>query len=72
MKIFNDIANEFRRAIVDRTNLLADGSVNWDFVEADVLISVGIDNVLEEMGSITEFYSYFNELVELQLSLEVA
>ena len=71
MNIRNDIANEFRRAVVDPTNI-GHGIINWDFVEADVMINVGLDRIIEEMGSLEEFYPYFNDLVDLHLALEAA
>lgn len=71
MNIRNDIANEFRRAVVDPTNIGYD-IVNWDFVEADVMINVGLDRIIEEMGSLEEFYSYFNKLVVLHVATEAA
>ena len=71
MSIRNDIANEFRRAVVDPQNI-SYGEPNWDFVEADIMIGVGLDRIIEEMGSLEEFYSHFNKLVGLHIALEAA
>ena len=71
MNIRNDIANEFRRAVVDPENIVY-GEPNWDFVEADVMIKFGVDTIIEQMGSLEEFYSYFNKLVVLHVAMEVA
>ena len=71
MNIRNDIANEFRRAVNSPENI-ENGVINWDFVEADVMIEFTVDSVIENMGSLSEFYAYFNELVDLHLALEAA
>ena len=69
MNIRNEIAEQFRRAVNDAENLV-NGKVNWDFVEADIMIDLGVDRCIEEMGSMSAFVDYFSELVDLQLSLE--
>ena len=69
MNFRNEIANEFRRAVNDPANIV-DGKPNWDFVEADIMIEFTIDSVIENMGSLEEFFAYFNELVELHLAME--
>ena len=69
MNIRNEIANEFRRAVNDPANIV-NGKPNWDFVEADIMIEFTIDSVIENMGSLEEFFAYFNELVELHLAME--
>jgi len=71
MNIRAEIANEFRRAVAQDDNI-SNGSVNWDFVEADIMMRLGVDLVIEEMGSLEAFYPYFNELVDLHLALEAA
>ena len=71
MNIRNDIANEFRRAVNDPQNIM-NGNPIWDFVEADIMIEIGVDNIIEQMGSLSEFFAYFNELVDLQLAMEAA
>ena len=71
MNIRNEIAQKFRRAVADAENLV-NGEVNWDFVEADIMIDIGIDRCIEEMGSMSSFFDYFSELVDLQLALEAA
>ena len=69
MDIRNEIANEFRRAVNDPANIV-NGVPNWDFVEADIMIEFTIDSVIENMGSLEEFFAYFNELVDLHLAME--
>ena len=71
MNINAVIAEVFRSAIENPENIKEDGSVNWDFVEADVLIGVGIDNVIENMG-MSMFFEYFNLLVDVRTQSEVA
>lgn len=71
MNIRNDIANEFRRAVNDPQNIV-NGVPCWDFVEADIMIELTVDSVIENMGSLEEFFAYFNELVELHLAMEAA
>ena len=70
MSIRSNIAELFRAAIVEPTNI-TNGEINWDFVEADVMIEIGVDNIIEQMG-FEAFYSYFNQLVDLQLAAEAA
>ena len=67
MSIRAAIAEEFRRAVNDPANI-ENGVVNWDFVEADIMIEFTIDSVIENMGSLGEFVACFNELVELHLA----
>ncbi len=69
MNIRNDIANEFRRAVNDPQNIV-NGVPDWDFVEADIMIEFTVDSVIENMGSLEEFFAYFEELVELHLAME--
>jgi len=69
MSIRNSIAEEFRRAVNDPANI-ENGVVNWDFVEADIMIEFTVDTIIENMGSLSEFFDYFEELVGLHLSLE--
>lgn len=65
----NDVANEFRRAVNDPANI-EDGVVNWDFVEADIMIEFTVDTVIENMGSLDEFFNYFESLVILHIAME--
>mgnify|MGYP003982994081 CR=1 FL=1 len=69
MNIRNAIAEEFRRAVNDPANIEND-VVNWDYVEADVMIEFTVDTIIENMGSLSEFFDYFEELVGLPLTLE--
>jgi len=72
MNVRNEMANEFRRAVNDPENINEDGSINWDFVEADVFIEVVRDGAYDSLGSIQEFFDTFNELVDLHLATEAA
>lgn len=69
MSLRNAISEEFRRAVNDPANIV-DGSPNWDFVEADIMIEFTVDSMIENLGSLEAFYAYFNELVELHLATE--
>ena len=69
MSIRNDIANEFRRAVNDPANIVY-GEPNWDFVEADIMIEFTVDTIIENMGSLEEFFAYFNKLVVLHAATE--
>ena len=69
MSIRNSIAEEFRRAVNDPANI-ENGVVNWDFVEADIMIEFTVDTIIENMGSLSEFFDYFEELVGLHIDLE--
>ena len=66
MNIRNAIAEEFRRAVNDPANIEND-VVNWDFVEADVMIEFTVDTIIENMGSLSEFFDYFEALIDLHL-----
>ncbi len=71
MNIRAEIAELFRAAIVEPINI-TNGEISWDFVEADIMIEIGIDRCIEEMGSMTAFFDYFNQLVDLHLAAEAA
>ena len=71
MNIRNEIAEHFRHYVDDPANIV-DGQINWDFVEADIMIHISVDRIIEEMGSIEAFYPYFNDLVDLHLLSEAA
>lgn len=71
MNIRAKIAEVFHAAIANPTNTLK-GELSWNFVEADVMIEVGLDNIIEQMGSLEAFYPYFNQLVDLYLATEAA
>jgi len=66
MSIRNSIAEEFRRAVNDPANI-ENGVVNWDYVEADVMIEFTVDTIIENMGSLSEFFDYFEVLIDLHL-----
>ena len=66
MSIRNAIAEEFRRAVDDPANI-EDGVINWDYVEADVMIEFTVDTIIENMGSLSEFFDYFEVLIDLHL-----
>ena len=66
MSIRNAIAEEFRRAVDDPANI-EDGVINWDYVEADVMIEFTVDTIIENMGSLEEFFKYFEVLIDLHL-----
>ena len=36
------------------------GQIDWDFVEADIMMDLGVDRIVEEMGSLEQFYVLFN------------
>ena len=72
MSIRAEIAELFRQAIAREENTTPAGSVDWDFVEADIMIDFGVDRIIEEMGSLEAFYPYFNQLVDLHLASEAA
>ena len=69
MSFRNAIAEEFRRAVNDEGNI-ENGVINWDFVEADVMIEFTVDTVIENMGSLEEFFAYFESLIDLHLAQE--
>ena len=71
MNIRNSIAEEFRRAVNDSANI-ENGVVNWDFVEADIMIEFTVDTIVENMGSLSEFFDYLGELIDLHMDLEAA
>ena len=70
MNIRNYIAEEFRRAVNSPENI-ENGVVDWDFVQADLMIEFTTNTIIEHMGSLEEFFAYFDELVDLHLALEI-
>jgi hypothetical protein len=69
--IHNLIAEQFRKAVASPGNIL-NGKVDYDFVCADILIDLTIPRLIEEMGSLEEFYKVFDAMVDLELALEAA
>ena len=69
MNIRAEIAELFRH-YVDHPDNIVDGETNWDFVEADIMMRLGVDRIIEEMGSLEAFYPYFNQLIDLHLASE--
>lgn len=43
------------------------GQIDWDFVEADIMMDLGVDRIVEEMGSLEQFYVLFNSLIDAKL-----
>ena len=59
------IAELFRFYVAQDDNIV-NGEVNWDYVEADIMMELGVDRIIEEFG-MPEFYNYFTNLVDLHL-----
>lgn len=55
------LAQAFTRATLDPNNLLADGSVIWDYVDADLCIEY--DNVVKQIGP-GRYNELFNYLAD--------
>ena len=58
MNIENRIAELFRAGVANPDNMPT-GVVDYDFVCADIMIDISIDTLIEEMGSLEEFYKVF-------------
>ena len=71
MNIKNQIAELFRAGVVNPENMPA-GVVDYDFVCADIMIEMSIDRLIEELGSLEEYYKIFDSLVDMELALEAA
>ena len=71
MNIRNEIAENFRKAITDPQNSPT-GTVDYDFVCADILITLTIPRLIEELGSLEAYYTIFDDMVDLELALEAA
>jgi len=69
--IRNEIAEWFRMAITFPSNS-PKGTVDYDFVCADILIELTIPRLIEELGSLEAFYTIFDDLVDLQIAVEAA
>ena len=69
--IRNEIAELFRHFAQNDSNFI-DGKIEWGFVEADIMMELGVDRIIEEMGSLEAFYPYFTQLVDLHLLAEAA
>ena len=71
MSIRNEIKELFTHFSQNDNNVV-NGKIDWDFVEADIMIELGVDRIIEEMGSLEAFYPFFNDLVDLHLAAEAA
>ena len=49
---------------------IVDGHIEWSFVEADIVMHFGVDRLIEELGSLEQFYVIFNELVDAKLAAD--
>lgn len=49
---------------------IVDGHIEWSFVEADLMMHFGVDRLIEELGSLEQFYVIFNELVDAKLAAD--
>jgi hypothetical protein len=61
------IRDEIKELFIDASqndNNFFDGKIDWGFVEADVMVELGVDRIVEEMGSLEAFYPLFDSLVE--------
>ena len=59
--------DEIKEVFIDASqndNNFIDGKIDWGWVEADVMVELGVDRIVEEMGSIEAFYPLFDSLVE--------
>ena len=63
MSIRNEIKELFTHFSHNDSNVV-NGKIEWGFVEADIMMELGVDRIIEEMGSLEAFYPYFNSLVE--------
>ena len=71
MNIKNQIAELFRAGVANPDNMPT-GVVDYDFVCADIMIEMSIDILIEELGSLEEYYKIFDSLVDMELALEAA
>ena len=63
MSIRNEIKELFTHFSQNDSNVV-NGKMDWDFVETEIMMHLGVDRIIEEMGSISEYYTLFNSLVE--------
>jgi hypothetical protein len=64
MSIRNEIVVLFDRFSKNPENFDNNMRVDWNFVEADIMMKLGVDRIVEEMGSLSEFYKQIESLVE--------
>ena len=69
--IRNQIVTVFKH-FADHPENQKNGSPDWSFVEADVMMLFGVDRLIEELGSLEQFYVLFNDLVDAYLLSEAA
>ena len=62
MSIRDEIKTLFDRALHDDRNIV-NGKIDWDFVDADVMMTLGVDRVVEELG-FGDYAKLFTSLVE--------
>lgn len=51
----------------NRCGNIVDGHIEWSYVEADIMMHFGVDRLIEELGSLEQFYVIFNDLVDAKL-----
>lgn len=64
MSIRNEIAVLFERYSKSPENFDINMRVDWDFVDADIMMKLGVDRIVEEMGSLSEYYKVIDSLIE--------
>ena len=57
--IYSLLESEFNQAVNKDENLNADGSINWNFVDADCYMAVG-----KLFKDSTTFYEHWNDLAD--------
>ncbi len=62
MSIRKEIKELFTHLSQNDANIV-DGEIDWDFVDTDIKNHLGVDRIIEEMGSIGEYFLLFDSLV---------
>jgi|TARA_B100001094_G_scaffold305021_1_gene334479 hypothetical protein len=63
MQINTQLAKAFNRAVTTAENIDTDGSINWNFVDADIHMDLGIQYI----DTLTGYNDQFNYLADCYL-----
>ena len=63
MQINTQLAKAFNRAVTTAENIDTDGSINWNFVDADIHMDLGIQYI----DTVTGYNDQFNYLADCYL-----
>ena len=67
MQINTQLAKAFNQAVTTAENINNDGSINWDYVDADIHMDLGIEYIDSWSSSVSGYTDQFNYLADCYL-----